>query len=159
MYNHSDFGLWGEAQAQKYLKKKGLKIVAANFETKLGEIDIICVQTKKSAKLQAKKLLRQIEQAHGIDKFDLHKKLTQKHFECAEDVLVFVEVKSRSGESAGVVLPSEAVDDRKQNKYEKLAKQFVLTYKQFDDKPWRFDIVEVVKTGKNLNINHIECAF
>ena len=159
MYNHSEFGLWGETQAQKYLKKIGLRIISSNFETKKGEIDVVCLQKRGSAKKQAKSIEKQIEKAHGLDKFDLHKKLTQKHFECADDILVFVEVKTRKKESAKMVRPSEAVDLKKQNKYGLLAKEFVLKNKQFDEKPWRFDIVEVVETNGKAQINHIEGAF
>jgi len=159
MFNHSEFGLWGESQAQKHLKKKGLKILAQNFETTSGEIDIVCLQSRASAKKQAKDIEKQIDEAHGMAKFDLHRKLAQKHFECADNTLVFVEVKSRSAESAGVASPSEAVNAKKQNKYESLAKAYVGKNKQFSEHPWRFDIVEVVEKGGIPQINHIEGAF
>ena len=159
MYNHSEFGLWGEKQAQKHLKKKGLKVIASNFEAKNGEIDIVCLQSRATAKKQSKEIEKRIDEAHGMEKFDLHKKLTQKHFECADDILVFVEVKSRSEESANTVDPKEAVDAKKQNKYADLAEFFVGKNKQFAQHPWRFDIVEVVKGSGKAQINHIEGAF
>lgn len=34
-------GRWGEAEAAKYLRKKGYTIVAANYRTRFGEIDLI----------------------------------------------------------------------------------------------------------------------
>ena len=34
-------GAWGELQAAKYLKKKGYKVIACNYRTRFGEIDII----------------------------------------------------------------------------------------------------------------------
>jgi len=36
-----EFGETGEKQARKFLQKKGLKILASNFKTRWGEIDII----------------------------------------------------------------------------------------------------------------------
>lgn len=39
--NTSLVGKWGEAQAIEYLRKKKYKILAANFFTRFGEIDII----------------------------------------------------------------------------------------------------------------------
>jgi putative endonuclease len=36
-----ELGAWGEDQAVCYLKKQGLKIVACNFRTPVGEVDII----------------------------------------------------------------------------------------------------------------------
>ena len=159
MYNHSEFGLWGEKQAQKHLKKKGLKILETNYETKFGEVDVICLQTKASATKQAKKFEKAIEKAHGKDRFDLHKRLTQKQFERADNVLVFVEVKSRSKESANVVEPNEAVDAKKQSKYASVAKVFASSNEKFAKMPWRFDIVEVVEDCGKAKLNHIECAF
>lgn len=38
-----EFGYWGEELAEKYLKKKGYRIVERNFRCKLGEIDIIAL--------------------------------------------------------------------------------------------------------------------
>lgn len=35
------FGLEGEEKAARYLKKQGYKIIAKNFQTRFGEIDII----------------------------------------------------------------------------------------------------------------------
>ena len=34
-------GRWGEAEAAKFLRKKGYKVVAANYHTTYGEIDLI----------------------------------------------------------------------------------------------------------------------
>ena len=34
-------GAWGEALAAEYLRKKRYQIVAANFRTRIGEIDLI----------------------------------------------------------------------------------------------------------------------
>ena len=36
-------GPWGEALAAEYLRKKGWRIEAMNYRTRLGEIDIICL--------------------------------------------------------------------------------------------------------------------
>ena len=54
-------GPWGESLAAQYLKKKGYKILACNYRTRFGEIDVIartrdvvaCVEVKlrKSADL------------------------------------------------------------------------------------------------------------
>jgi putative endonuclease len=40
--NHRQiFGAWGEAQAAAFLEKKGLKILARNYRTNKGELDLI----------------------------------------------------------------------------------------------------------------------
>ncbi len=38
-------GEWGQKQSEKFLKKKGLKLLARNFSCKTGEIDLIMVDT------------------------------------------------------------------------------------------------------------------
>ncbi len=39
-------GIWGEERAEEYLRQQGLKIVARNFTTPVGEIDIIAKNRK-----------------------------------------------------------------------------------------------------------------
>ena len=65
---------------------------------------------------------------------------------------VFVEVKTRSSEDYG--LPSQAVDAKKQEKYYKVATEYLMRKEKMDT-PARFDVVEITD-GK---INHIFNAF
>ncbi|MFH1090859.1 MAG: YraN family protein [Pseudomonadota bacterium] len=46
MNNHLEIGRKGEDLAVKYLAKRGLKVLARNYRTKYGEIDIICLDRK-----------------------------------------------------------------------------------------------------------------
>lgn len=41
-------GKKGEILAQKFLKKKGFKILQTNYRNKIGEIDIICFDNKNN---------------------------------------------------------------------------------------------------------------
>ena len=66
--------------------------------------------------------------------------------------VVFVEVKTRSGDGYG--LPSEAVDFKKREKYFKVAAEYLQREKK-NDLPCRFDVVEIEKG----EINHIFDAF
>jgi len=38
-------GRWGEKRCERFLKKKGLKRLARNFSCKVGEIDLVMVDT------------------------------------------------------------------------------------------------------------------
>ncbi len=66
--------------------------------------------------------------------------------------VVFIEVKTRSGEEYG--LPSEAVTIKKREKYYKIASEF-LQRERKTDCPCRFDVIEI----ENGQINHILDAF
>ncbi len=44
--NSTLVGKWGEALIAEYLRKKGYKIIAANYRTRFGEIDIIAENKK-----------------------------------------------------------------------------------------------------------------
>jgi len=41
-------GRWGERRCEKFLKRKGFKILARNFRCKTGEIDLVVVDTDSS---------------------------------------------------------------------------------------------------------------
>ena len=69
-----------------------------------------------------------------------------------DDTIVFVEVKTRSSDSCGS--PSEAVGYEKQRKYAKVAEEYLLKHKIFDQS-CRFDVIEII----NEDINHIIDAF
>ena len=69
-----------------------------------------------------------------------------------KDYIVFIEVKTRSGIAFGN--PSEAVNQKKREKYKKLATLYLLKT-QSDNANCRFDVIEVIKR----NINHIINAF
>ncbi len=66
--------------------------------------------------------------------------------------IVFIEVKTRTSEAFG--LPCEAVDKRKQEKYNKTATYYLQREKKMDAE-CRFDVVEI----ENDKINHILNAF
>ncbi len=75
-----------------------------------------------------------------------------------KDALVFVEVKTRTGDRYGS--PAEAVTWSKRRHIISSALAF-LQKESFTGKTYRFDIIEVYleKTGGLKSINHIESAF
>ncbi len=66
--------------------------------------------------------------------------------------VVFVEVKTRSTDNFGA--PSEAVSWKKQEKYFKVATEYLIK-KGYSNRQARFDVVEI----ENGKINHIKDAF
>ena len=66
--------------------------------------------------------------------------------------IVFIEVKTRSNDSYGK--PSEAVDTKKQEKYYKVAEEYLLRNKKTNNS-CRFDVVEI----EEGQINHVINAF
>lgn len=73
-----------------------------------------------------------------------------------DDMIVFVEVKTRSNIKHG--LPVEAVNFRKQQKIIEAAGVFLQDEKYFD-KACRFDVIEIYSDGMKFSVRHIENAF
>lgn len=76
-----------------------------------------------------------------------------------KDMLVFIEVRSRSGNSA-FGTPSESVNQRKINQVRSMAEQY-LHFRKSYDVPIRFDVVAVIlNPDKSVaSIEHIKQAF
>lgn len=133
--NNKDYGKLGETLAIDYLKKQGYKIIVANYQNKVGEVDIIAIETKKSRKKRPE---------YKMMSKDIKK----------EDILVFVEVKSRNSTKFG--RPSMAVDKVKKNHYQAIASKFRLYNSKYANLSYRFDIIEVVNDKVD---NHLINAF
>ena len=50
----SMLGKWGEGLAAEYLRKKRYEIIAANYHTRFGEIDLIAINKKTIAFVEVK---------------------------------------------------------------------------------------------------------
>jgi putative endonuclease len=72
-----------------------------------------------------------------------------------ENILVFIEVKTRSGNY--LEHPNTAVTTSKQKTIIKIADQYIRRYNI--DKESRFDIISIVKNNSEFEIEHIENAF
>ena len=110
-------GKEGERLAERYLQKKGYKLVERNYRCTAGELDLIVLDQR---------------------------------------VVVFVEVKTRTGHGFGT--PLEAVEFRKQRKMIQAA-QFFLAAKGLQQRDARFDVVGVSWMGREPIVEHIENAF
>ncbi len=92
-------------------------------------------------------------------------KIIDRNFKCklgeidiiatVDDMIVFVEVKTRKSSSYGY--PYEAVTVNKQQKIIKTAYSYI-KLKKIANKQYRFDIIEIF-LDKNIMINHIKNAF
>jgi len=93
-------------------------------------------------------------------------KLIERNYRCAAGevdlivldrrVIVFVEVKTRSGHGFGT--PLEAVQPRKQRSM-MLAAQFFLSQKKLHQRDARFDVVGISWPAREPVIEHVENAF
>ena len=52
METKAKLGPWGEALAAEYLRRRGYHIVATNYRSRYGEIDIIAENAEKTDKLR-----------------------------------------------------------------------------------------------------------
>ena len=71
-------------------------------------------------------------------------------------VLVFVEVRSRSGPAFGT--PLESVDARKQIRLGRIARQF-LAERRWHDRDARFDVIGVRFDAEPPSVEHVQGAF
>ena len=110
-------GREGERIAERFLKKKGYKLVERNYRCAAGELDLIVLDQR---------------------------------------VIVFVEVKTRTGMGYGT--PLEAVEARKQQKMI-YAAQFFLNAKKLSQREARFDVIGISWPGTEPQVEHIENAF
>ncbi|MGH7874560.1 MAG: YraN family protein [Candidatus Binatia bacterium] len=93
-------------------------------------------------------------------------KLVERNYRCAAGeldlivldgrVVVFVEVKTRTGQGFGS--PLEAVEFRKQRKMIQAA-QYFLSEKRLHQRDARFDVVGISWPGRGPVVEHIENAF
>ena len=103
----AEIGNYGERVAASFVRRHGYRVLARNFTSEHGEIDLVCRDG---------------------------------------GTLVFVEVRSRSGEQFG--RPAESIDARKEEALRATAQDYLKLLKR-DDIPWRFDAVEVrLKVGE-----------
>lgn len=75
-----------------------------------------------------------------------------------ENIIIFIEVKTRTSNSFGT--PSQSINRKKQKTIKNLSQQYILG-KKLNKGPfvYRFDVIEVFLLGKKYKINHIEAAF
>jgi putative endonuclease len=70
-------------------------------------------------------------------------------------MLVFVEVKARSGVAFGN--PEDSIDSKKENLILSAAENYM--HENNTDINIRFDVISILKTGEKYSIEHIEDAF
>lgn len=72
MGRNNILGAWGETLAAEYLKKKGYKLLAANYRCRFGEIDLIAANKSNLAFVEVK--LRKSDRfAKAAEFVDIHK--------------------------------------------------------------------------------------
>ena len=74
-----------------------------------------------------------------------------------DNSVVFVEVKTRNGDMFG--MPCEAVNHKKRRKIVNSAAYYMMLHREYGKYDVRFDVIEVLISGKNAKINHIKNAF
>lgn len=76
------------------------------------------------------------------------------------DILAFIEVKTRDAINADYFLPEESVNSRKQFKLKKLGEMYISEHKYKDDQGWQIDVISVIlnKSTQEVIINHIQNA-
>ena len=113
MMSNKTLGDFGEEVAADSLRAKGYRILARNWRTSAGEIDIIAEQN---------------------------------------DVIVFVEVKTRTSDLYGT--PQDAITQNKRRRIIRSSLVY-LTEKDLLDRDWRVDMVAIL-CGRNWVVTNVE---
>ena len=112
-----ELGNRGEEIAARYLKQQGYRILARNYRSRYGEVDIICT---------------------------------------LEQIVVFVEVKTRASTSFGS--PEESITRNKIQHIRKVALIYLNSY-PYPFKEIRFDVIGILMEENEPHINHLVAAF
>ena len=78
-------GSVGEKKAAKFLKDKGYKIIAKNYKTGIGEIDLICSDGDTTVFCEVK---TRTSDAFGMPSEAVNKEKQKKYFKLAEQFLI-----------------------------------------------------------------------
>ena len=65
-------GAWGEAVAADFLRKKGYRLIATNYHSRFGEIDIVAANRKFLVFVEVK-LRKSADFAKALEHVDFHK--------------------------------------------------------------------------------------
>ena len=124
-------GAWGEDQAATFLKEKGYSIIERNVRTAYGEIDLVAVHQYSIQGLKGENV--------------------------QYEMLVFVEVKTRSSRSFGY--PEQSVNARKMLHMLASAQAYVQEHPELS-RDWRIDVIAVTRLEKDAppEITHFENA-
>ena len=121
--SRQELGRWGEALAADYLVDQGYTIVARNERTPYGEIDLVA-QKVSGPTVESRQ---------------------------SQEVLVFVEVKTRTSQSFGY--PEEAVTPRKQMNLISAAQLYLQEHPDLD-LDWRIDVIAIERYPDRAPIIH-----
>jgi len=124
--NSKELGSFGEKIAEKYLQKKGYKILAQNFKRKWGELDMVASPP--------------------------HQKFWRGGKE--KKKIVFIEVKTILAREG--FAPEDEIDRKKKRQLRKMAQIYLSENKIPFESPWQIDIiaVEISPDFKKAKVRH-----
>ncbi len=130
MLSRKQLGKFGEDIAVKYLKKRGYKILARNWQNKWGEIDIVASPPTTF-----------LQKVVGGKK---------------KKIIVFCEVKTI--EKKPGFSPEDEIDWKKERQLSKMAQIYLSSNKIPLESPWRIDVlaIEIDPFSENPSIRHFE---
>ena len=151
----NDLKVWkdGENLVAEYLKKQKYKIIYKNFSCKIAELDIVAILPKIVQKKNLKQEMK-LKILHAMSKNErsLLRYSYKSQLKILKDVLVIVEVKSRSSKKYGSGF--DAISEDK-IVHLKRGAEVLLKMKKYKNMQIRFDVASV-DLGE---ITYIENAF
>jgi|CXWL01.1.fsa_nt_gi putative endonuclease len=158
--NNWKTGQIGENIATKFLEDQGLEILARNYRTRFGEIDIIAKTDviQKNATKEFDKTARSDSLTvprHGRMSTDFMNSESQSNSK-SRNIYIFVEVKTKIGDQFGT--PEEMINSSKIAKVLKMASVY-LTKEGLGEVPCRLDAIAIVldENHKVISLHHYPC--
>lgn len=154
MFNKS---IWvqGEVKARLYLESKGYKIIDKNCKIGGSELDIVCIYPKNKQKIHLLEELKYKKKNGGFinkNEYKFYKRILKNNIRELQDILVFIEVKSRGSKKFGE--PYEAVGEVKKHNIARGCAAYIKKH-SMENMQVRIDVVSVIDD----EIHHIENAF
>ena len=163
------FGDLGEKIAEQYLLKNGYFILEKNFQTKMGELDIIAFKPQNEILYNVNREIRKFFMNNREMGKNNEESLINKEIVGKNGLIIFVEVKSslmNNDQNVSYetfnnkIRPEENVHFKKQRHLIKSAQNY-LAYKQFPlDINWQIDVIaiDIDKISRKANLRHIKRA-
>jgi len=140
----------GEDLAEKFLVKRGYKIIERNYLKKFGELDIIAASENIRHFVEVKSIVSHENNYESVSRIVSQNSFTINNFE--------IEVSQETNDDENCYLPEDNVNYHKQKRILRTIETYILERNFSDDQEWQIDVitVKIDFSHRKAIIKHIE---